>query len=40
MNFEYMPELTHRLGYPAVWGVMILVCVGIWTWFRRRGWLQ
>ena len=40
MNFEHMPELSHRLGYPAVWAVMALVCIGIWAWFRRRGWLQ
>lgn len=40
MNFQWMPELTERWGYPAVWGVMLLVTLGIGLWFRRRGWLQ
>lgn len=39
MNFDWMPELRHRLGYPAVLGLMALVCVVIAVWFRRRGWL-
>jgi magnesium transporter len=40
MNFEFMPELRHRLGYPAVWGLMIAVTAAIYTWFRHRGWLR
>jgi magnesium transporter len=40
MNFQYMPELTQRLGYPAVLAAMGLVCLGIAIWFRRRGWLK
>jgi magnesium transporter len=40
MNFQYMPELSQRLGYPAVWVVMALVCLAIGMWFRRRGWLK
>lgn len=40
MNFAYMPELTSRWGYPAVWTVMGLVTVGIFLWFRRSGWLR
>jgi magnesium transporter len=40
MNFEHMPELPERWGYPAVWGLMIGVSLGIWLWFRRRGWLK
>lgn len=39
MNFEHMPEITHPLGYPAVWIVMIAVSAAIWSWFRRRGWM-
>ena len=31
MNFEHMPELPHRLGYPAVWVVMIAVSLAIWV---------
>jgi magnesium transporter len=40
MNFKRMPELEHPLGYPLVWVVMILTALGIWTWFRRKGWLK
>ncbi|MDX1621469.1 MAG: magnesium/cobalt transporter CorA [Nitriliruptorales bacterium] len=39
MNFEFMPELTWRYGYFALWGVFLLIIVGMLTWFRRRGWL-
>jgi len=39
MNFAHMPELPQPWGYPMVWGVMIAVCLGIWLWFRHRGWL-
>jgi magnesium transporter len=39
MNFDWMPELRWRWGYPAVWGVMITVSVTLLWWFRRRGWL-
>lgn len=39
MNFEYMPELTWKWGYPAVWALMIVLSVGMLINFRRRGWL-
>ncbi len=39
MNFQHMPELTQRWGYPAVMLVMLALCLGIFAWFRRRGWL-
>jgi magnesium transporter len=39
MNFEYMPELTMRYGYFAVWGVMIVVAGVLLFFFHRRGWL-
>jgi len=39
MNFEHMPEITHPLGYPFVWIVMIAVSAAVWSWFRRRGWM-
>lgn len=39
MNFEHMPELPQPWGYPAAWLVMVGVSLGIWQWFRRRGWL-
>ena len=39
MNFETMPELHWRLGYPAVWAVIIAVAAGLLYWFRRRRWI-
>jgi magnesium transporter len=39
MNFAYMPELTHPMGYPAAWLLMVSVSVVIWVWFRKRRWL-
>jgi magnesium transporter len=39
MNFDYMPELHWRWGYPALWAVMLLVAGGIVLWFRRKRWL-
>jgi magnesium transporter len=40
MNFEFMPELRERWGYPAVLVGMGLVTLSIYLWFRRRGWLR
>jgi magnesium transporter len=39
MNFEYLPELHWRYGYFLVWGVFILIMVGMLWYFRRRGWI-
>jgi magnesium transporter len=39
MNFEDMPELKWNLGYPVVIGVMLLICFGLYRYFRRVGWL-
>jgi magnesium transporter len=35
-----MPELNWRWGYPAVLALMGAVVVGMFLFFRRRGWLQ
>jgi magnesium transporter len=40
MNFEYMPELRERWGYPAAMAGMGFVTLVIYLWFRRRGWLK
>ena len=40
MNFDFMPELRQRWGYPGVMGAMGLVTLIIYLWFRRRGWLR
>jgi len=39
MNFEYMPELKWRPGYPLALATMAAVAVGMLLLFRRRGWL-
>jgi magnesium transporter len=39
MNFEHMPELKLRYGYPAALLVIAVVCVLLYRRFRRAGWL-
>ena len=39
MNFEHMPELHWRLGYPAALTLMFLVAGSMLLYFKRRGWL-
>lgn len=39
MNFEAMPELKWRYGYPAVWAVCLLLAAGMAWFFRRKKWL-
>jgi len=39
MNFEHMPELTWRFGYPMVLGAMILIDGYLFYRFRRAQWL-
>ncbi len=38
MNFDFMPELRWRLGYPWALGLMATVAVSLLVFFRRRGW--
>jgi magnesium transporter len=39
MNFEHMPELKWELGYPGAVLLMALICVTLYRYFRRAGWL-
>lgn len=39
MNFEYMPELDERWGYPAVLTGITVACLFLYRTFRRNGWL-
>ncbi len=39
MNFEHMPELEWRFGYPAVLLLIAVACVTLFRRFRRAGWL-
>ena len=40
MNFDFMPELHARWGYPVVLAAMGVITLAIYLWFRRRGWLR
>ncbi|MEV0485096.1 magnesium/cobalt transporter CorA [Streptomyces sp. NPDC050508] len=39
MNFDNMPELHWRFGYPLVIGVITVSCLALYRGFRRNGWL-
>jgi magnesium transporter len=39
MNFDYMPELRWKFGYPAVMLVVALICTTLYLVFRRNKWL-
>jgi magnesium transporter len=39
MNFQHMPELHWRYGYPTVLFATVALCVAIHRGFRRNGWL-
>ena len=39
MNFDHMPELHWRLGYPMALGLMFAVSAGLYVLFRRRRWI-
>ncbi|WP_313113325.1 magnesium/cobalt transporter CorA [Aequorivita sediminis] len=39
MNFDHMPELHLRYGYYYLWGLMILVFLGLLWYFKRKKWI-
>ena len=39
MNFDYMPELHYRWGYPALLVAMSGVVIGLLIYFRRKDWI-
>jgi len=39
MNFDHMPELHTKNGYFIVWGVMIVLFIGMMIYFKRKKWL-
>jgi magnesium transporter len=39
MNFEHMPELSWRIGYPMALAMMVVSAVVPYCWFKRKGWL-
>lgn len=40
MNFVNMPELESSVGYFVVIGVMLVLGVGMFLWFKRKGWFD
>ena len=39
MNFDFMPELRQRWGYPVVMASMILLALAMLWYFVRKGWI-
>ena len=39
MNFDFMPELHFKYGYPMAIGLMIAAALTPYIYFRRKGWL-
>jgi magnesium transporter len=39
MNFEHMPELGWRAGYPIALLLMVATSVALYLAFKRRGWI-
>lgn len=39
MNFDNMPELHWRVGYPYALGLMVVVTLVLYQYFRRKDWL-
>jgi magnesium transporter len=40
MNFVNMPELKWAGGYYLIIGVMVALGLGMYLWFRRKGWFD
>ncbi len=40
MNFEVMPELGLPYAYPAALGLMAAIAIGMWRFFKRKGWFD
>ena len=39
MNFQFMPELGWRYGYPLCLVLIVVVCTVLYRGFKRNGWL-
>jgi magnesium transporter len=39
MNFDFMPELRWRFGYPLVLGVTAAICLTLYVQFKKAHWL-
>jgi magnesium transporter len=39
MNFDFMPELHWKYGYPTVWAFVIIITLFMLIYFRKKKWL-
>ncbi len=39
MNFQHMPELSWKLGYPLALGAIVVTAIIPIVWFKARGWM-
>ena len=39
MNFKHMPELDWYWGYPAIMLLMLLVCISMLAYFKKKRWI-
>ncbi|MDF1698875.1 MAG: magnesium/cobalt transporter CorA [Saprospiraceae bacterium] len=39
MNFEVIPELKYQYGYFILWGVMLVITIGMFWMFKHKKWL-
>jgi magnesium transporter len=39
MNFDYMPELKWKFGYPLVMSLVLIACLTLYRILRRNRWL-
>lgn len=40
MNFKYMPELELKYGYFIVLGILCLIGIIMFIWFKKKGWFD
>ncbi|MEK3820022.1 magnesium/cobalt transporter CorA [Cytobacillus sp. FSL W8-0315] len=40
MNFENMPELTWKYGYFETLFLMFIIALGMFWWFKKKGWFR
>ena len=38
MNFKVMPELDWRYGYCFAWGLMTIIGIIVYAFFRKKRW--
>jgi magnesium transporter len=39
MNFEFMPELKWKFGYPVWWAIILILSIGMLIYFRKKRWM-